>query len=857
MTNIKIFIASSYELSEQRVLIGDYIRRLSYDYSPRGIRVRMLCWEDFYPEYTGKSKQQEYDEQLIKTCDIFIAMFRARCGKYTQHEVHYALEQNKECHILQLPTTESHDELDGFLAETNLTVCQCCDRELLSHINEIINVYIQNHHLTLSSNAMPVNSWRLYTTIPNDCTEIRVPFSNMIRGLESNLDETLNCYFTLHPYRTMDNIASTDHYICFMKDKWNNEDEEEVISAYSNCKDVNMPESTILYQFEGHTGEESNELAIRINTEYQGFSKTFSHIDTVKSDLLMWAMRHKMPIASHTSKLFKVEEDYIYFCDRPFFQLKMYKELHDTIVLLADEIKKIDIKIKRNTKNGRVKNEELAITLANKRSQKELSIHNAVANWYNKIQLQQSSKSIWAELQTEKVKAGAFSNFQELAKSVNILTEQCEKGVNKQQLNNLSSMLQKWESVAEICLSFCEIQVKEYIKALICIVQICDTYLHPFEINYDEDAVFKKIIDASDQYDYHTLFTEVMRVNYANSFGRNLDYKSAGDLYEEAYKQISQIEDDSVIAHHYKSYVIHSLLHYYADTDNKQKTFELGQIFEQTILQWQKLNPHTSYDVELAQCYSCVLAAAPKNYGVCAELVKRAETLLAALHQTYDNRPFDDNYYDAICHFSVVLSTYYIDRYRKGDDTYYKKGLRYIKESLDGLFARYPYDPEYIEHSLSQPFHNRAFLYAKNGEWDKAISNYKSALKKRRIVYEKYLDDKDLFEVAQTCVNIGDAYRIAKKFNKALEYAEEALDIYSSKRNENQEVFEMYYYEAYQLKATILMDIDVSNGKVPDIPLSMMEECMKWSNSHPTNDYADRFNGVSGIILQSYKHKKK
>lgn len=65
----------------------------------------------------------------------------------------------------------------------------------------------------------------------------------------------------------------------------------------------------------------------------------------------------------------------------------------------------------------------------------------------------------------------------------------------------------------------------------------------------------------------------------------------------------------------------------------------------------------------------------------------------------------------------------------------------------------------------------------------------------------------------------------------------------------------MYYYEAYQLKATILMDIDVSNGKVPDTPLSMMEECMNWSNSHPTNDYADRFNGVSGIILQSNKHK--
>ena len=86
----------------------------------------------------------------------------------------------------------------------------------------------------------------------------------------------------------------------------------------------------------------------------------------------MWAMRHKMPIASQTSKLFKVEEDYISFCGRPFFQLKMYKELHNRIAPLVNAIKKLDIKIKRNIQNERVKDEELAITLANKRSQKEL-----------------------------------------------------------------------------------------------------------------------------------------------------------------------------------------------------------------------------------------------------------------------------------------------------------------------------------------------------------------------------------------------------------------------------------------------------------------------------------------------------
>lgn len=294
-------------------------------------------------------------------------------------------------------------------------------------------------------------------------------------------------------------------------------------------------------------------------------------------------------------------------------------------------------------------------------------------------------------------------------------------------------------------------------------------------------------------------------------------------------------------------------MHFYKEIDNKKATLELGQKFEQMILQWQRIPPHTSYDVDLARCYSCVLAAAPKDYGVCEDLAQRAEMLLENLHKTYDNRPFDDNYFDAICYLSIVLSTYYIDRFEKGNDIYYKKGLRYIKESIDSLYARYPYDPEYIEHSLSQPFHNRAYLYSKNEEWDKAVSNYKSALKKRRDVYENSLNDKDLFEVAQTCVNIGDAYRNKKNFDKALEYAEEALGIYKSKRSENQIIFDMLYYEAYQLKATILLDIDVKHGKYPSDALSMMEECMKWSNAHPTNDYVDRFNGVSGVILQLYK----
>lgn len=65
----------------------------------------------------------------------------------------------------------------------------------------------------------------------------------------------------------------------------------------------------------------------------------------------------------------------------------------------------------------------------------------------------------------------------------------------------------------------------------------------------------------------------------------------------------------------------------------------------------------------------------------------------------------------------------------------------------------------------------------------------------------------------------------------------------------------MLYYEAYQLKATVLMDQDEANGIYPQKALDMMQECINWSNSHPNNDYAPCFNYFSGRLLQIYKKR--
>lgn len=76
MQTVRIFIASSFEMSDWREAIGDAIRQWSDKLEPESYRVRMECWEDYHPEYTGIRKQDEYNDDLVKRSGLFFALFR-------------------------------------------------------------------------------------------------------------------------------------------------------------------------------------------------------------------------------------------------------------------------------------------------------------------------------------------------------------------------------------------------------------------------------------------------------------------------------------------------------------------------------------------------------------------------------------------------------------------------------------------------------------------------------------------------------------------------------------------------------------------------------------------------------------
>ena len=94
MKTIKIFLASSDELRQERIAFGNLVRQLDNIYMKRGIHIHLDVWEELDAAFHfRKRKQDEYDEK-VRQSDIFVAMFYTRAGQYTLEELDVAIDEN-------------------------------------------------------------------------------------------------------------------------------------------------------------------------------------------------------------------------------------------------------------------------------------------------------------------------------------------------------------------------------------------------------------------------------------------------------------------------------------------------------------------------------------------------------------------------------------------------------------------------------------------------------------------------------------------------------------------------------------------------------------------------------------------
>ena len=92
MRTIKIFLASSEELENDRNAFGNLVRKLDKIYEKRGIRIELFEWEDYDAAYNDRRKQDEYNER-VRASDMFLALFHTKAGKYTIEEFDVATEE--------------------------------------------------------------------------------------------------------------------------------------------------------------------------------------------------------------------------------------------------------------------------------------------------------------------------------------------------------------------------------------------------------------------------------------------------------------------------------------------------------------------------------------------------------------------------------------------------------------------------------------------------------------------------------------------------------------------------------------------------------------------------------------------
>ena len=95
MKTIRIFLASSAELKDDREQFEIFINRKNKEYIKKEIFLELILWEDFLDAMSATRLQDEYNKAITE-CDIFVSLFHTKVGKYTEEEFSTAFATFKE-----------------------------------------------------------------------------------------------------------------------------------------------------------------------------------------------------------------------------------------------------------------------------------------------------------------------------------------------------------------------------------------------------------------------------------------------------------------------------------------------------------------------------------------------------------------------------------------------------------------------------------------------------------------------------------------------------------------------------------------------------------------------------------------
>lgn len=120
MKTIKLFIASSAELTRERMELVDLMQDMNDDLEGRNIKLKPVLWEYMDSSMRAERKEDEYLAKLRES-EICIVLFWQILGEYSVEELDVAVEEMRagrcpnEVHVLlKEPAENASVELISF-----------------------------------------------------------------------------------------------------------------------------------------------------------------------------------------------------------------------------------------------------------------------------------------------------------------------------------------------------------------------------------------------------------------------------------------------------------------------------------------------------------------------------------------------------------------------------------------------------------------------------------------------------------------------------------------------------------------------------------------------------------------------
>lgn len=840
MKLVKLFVASSNELEDDRIHLGDCVRRVNDVYEQNGVRVKLYKWEDFSPFCTGKRSQDEYNEYLTQ-CDGVIGLFYTKVGDYTREEIEVALDKlgkdSVSCYV-KVPSGSIHKDVSEFLGSKGFeTKIYAAATDLYNIVIEVVDRLLHKGIKTFNHPEVSSMTY-LYATIPDDNAEKRHQFGDVVRELDDSREIIHNQRCKLLPYKNPNKISSADAYVAIVKNNITKEDEEEVMIAKKEL-DNSALDGLLVYYENGGSFKHS-----RLWNEISSWGYFMPEYKTMSD--VRWHLNQYLD-----RRIVKCSDDYMVAKGRLYANGIHMGAIEDISVFSVEKstaVKIADIKELIHKQENRVSDLGVRVYEESDAALVDLSYEiNAIDNELKKIVLMSVlGQSIWITLSKPAKTLLRQSVMVNNRLSESITSKVLKRIVSADEFH--AGVVKHWNITRDI-FNKGMIPAEKYFE-------IQAAWLMVYEKFYDLYPVrlYEEVLSFVDKHGIVNRRSEEIREDFSSFHCQKGDVDMAIQLHRKALDNYLVIDDDSVsfrkrLSQSYLNYCSIFLNNELLDIPSLRQAMDE---WKERVYEWYGENE--IFSSELGD-YFAVLLRIQNMWGLLNKeqfklnLIKVGEVFfkLRSKFDSLSNRAKGNFLY-----MGNMFATLYLDRpgeYASVEESYIRCG-DYLKLTIDKALQYYTENAQDALVWLSMLYHNYAFLQRKTGHLNVAVSYYTKSLNFRRQILRKHQDADARDSVGETLVNLGDVLRELKAYSAAVDTAKEAIEEYQCSKDSSAqklEVHDMNIYKSKQLLGSIYYEMD---GDYKMEGLGLLKESWSWAVSHPGNTYMASFAGTSGRILK-------